>query len=150
MTRCANMENKQIKKIIAHSFIRLSKESVKFSWSNFRHRYTWRETRLLARKYDWISCSLLSHSQPLDVLMTPSRVNRCWRHPLSRLSKRDPLISPQNNPPQTLSSHSLAIPLVPSRNPLVPLPPLTFCRRWLLSRSAHWFLGPTSLRCRRR
>lgn len=49
--------------------------------------------------------------------MTPSRVNRRWRHPLSRLSKRDPLISPQNNPPQTLSSHSLAIPPVPSRAP---------------------------------
>lgn len=122
-------------------YIYVSRGSIEFSRSNFRHRYTSREMELLAGKKVRLNFVNSYHSARRGILMTLSRVHRCWWHPLSRLSRCDPLIFPQNNPPQTTAfSLSLVttpfIPPVPSRASSL-LPPLTFCRRWLLSRCAH-------------
>jgi len=84
------------------------------------------ETGLLSCKK--IRLNFVTPHSNAGILMTPSRVHSCSKHPLSLflfllcLSRRDPLIYPQNNPPQTLPSRSLAISPVSSRDPLATTP----------------------------
>lgn len=112
--------------IASFYFTRSSEESVEFSWLTLGIDIWWETGLSVGKKIRLNFVPSPLTPQPWDILMTPSRVHRCWRHPLSRLSKRDPLISPQNNPPQTLSSHSLAISFVPSRTYPCPTTPADF------------------------
>ena len=103
---------------------------------------TWCETGLLSCKK--IRLNFVTPHSSAGILMTPSRVHSCSKHPLSLflflpcLSRRDPLIytlKTTHLKPYLLARSAIS----PAFRPATPspLPPLTFCRRWLLSRSAH-------------